>query len=121
MSRSFDLSKFNNFMIKQSIIFSFFPGIGWLIAMIAILAVPVIAIFQLIFAILKNKGKFNFPNIWRELTQPTDAWRANAKKAMAEDYTIDAINANDVIEVKQGYDNQAMEWKKVIPLTAELC
>ena len=44
--------------------------------------------------------------IWNELTQPTDAWRDNAKKAMAEDYTT---NANGVIEVKQGYDNQAVD------------
>ena len=50
--------------------------------------------------------------IWSELTQPTSIWRDNAKKAMAEDYTVN--NANNVIEVKQGYDNQAVdkEWKK---------
>jgi len=82
-------------------------GIGFLIAMIAILAVPIVAIFQLIFAIAKNKGKLNFSMIWSELTQPTSIWRDNAKKAMAEDYTVN--NANNVIEVKQGYDNQAVD------------
>jgi len=81
-------------------------GIGFLIAMIAILAVPIVAIFQLIFAIAKNKGKLNFSMIWSELTQPTSIWRDNAKKAMSEDYTV---NANNVIEVKQGYDNQAVD------------
>ena len=87
--------------------------------MIAILAVPIVAIFQLIFAIAKNKGKLNFSMIWSELTQPTSIWRDNAKKAMAEDYTVN--NANNVIEVKQGYDNQAVdkEWKKAILETAE--
>merc|ERR1712223_367161 len=81
-------------------------GIGFLIAMISILAVPIVAIFQLIFAIAKNKGKLNFSMIWSELTQPTSIWRDNAKKAMSEDYTV---NANNVIEVKQGYDNQAVD------------
>jgi len=81
-------------------------GIGFLIAMISILAVPIVAIFQFIFAIAKNKGKLNFSMIWSELTQPTSIWRDNAKKAMSEDYTV---NANNVIEVKQGYDNQAVD------------
>lgn len=81
-------------------------AVGWLIAMTAILAVPIVAIFQLIFAIVKNKGKLSFSMIWNELTQPTDVWRDNAKKAMAEGY---ATNGNDVIEVKQGYDNQAVD------------
>ena len=49
----------------------------------------------------------NFSMIWSELTQPTSIWRDNAKKAMAEDYTVN--NANNVIEVKQGYDNQAVD------------
>ena len=77
-------------------------GIGWLIAMTAILAVPVVAIYQLGNAFYKNKDDFHFPTIWTELTQPTETWRENAKKA----HLVEPINGNDV-EMKEGYDNPA--------------
>ena len=38
--------------------------------------------------------------IWTELTQPTETWRENAKKANL----VEPINGNNV-EVKEGYDN----------------
>jgi len=77
-------------------------GIGWLIAMTAILAVPVVAIYQLGNAFFKNKDDLHFPTIWTELTQPTETWRENAKKA----HLVEPINGNDV-EMKEGYDNPA--------------
>jgi len=77
-------------------------GIGWLIAMTAILAVPVVAIYQLGNAFYKNKDDFHFPAIWTELTQPTETWRENAKKANL----IEPVNGNDV-EMKEGFDNPA--------------
>jgi len=77
-------------------------GIGWLIALTAILAVPVVAIYQLGYAFYNNKDDFHFPTIWTELTQPTETWRENAKKADL----IEPVNGNN-IEMKEGFDNPA--------------
>ena len=84
-----------------------YPGwadsIGWLISMTVILAVPVVAIYQLGYVFYKNPTHdFHFPTIWTELTQPTETWRENAKKANL----IEPVNGNDV-EMKEGYDNPA--------------
>ena len=45
-----------------------------------------------------------FPTIWTELTQPTETWRENAKKAHLN---VEPINGNDKVEMKEGYDNPA--------------
>ena len=72
--------------------------------MTAILAVPVVAIYQLGNAFVKDKDDLHFPTIWTELTQPTETWRENAKKAHLN---VEPINGNDKVEMKEGYDNPA--------------
>ena len=53
-------------------------------------------------ALSKLRFWVHFPQIWTELTQPTETWRENAKKA----HMVEPINGNDV-EMKEGYDNPA--------------
>jgi len=62
-------------------------GIGWTIAMIHILAVPLVAIVKYILAIYQNSkaDKFNFSTdafgIFKDLIVPTETYGINAQKS----------------------------------------
>ena len=83
-----------------------YPGwandLGWAIAMIAICAVPFVALVQVCWALFKayqDKGNFtNFGEIMTKLTRHTDAWRQNE---------INAQNEVKAEENGNGYDNKA--------------
>jgi len=83
-----------------------YPGwandLGWAIAMIAICAVPFVALVQVCWALFKeyqDKRNFtNFGEIMTKLTRHTDAWRQNE---------INAQNEVKAEENGNGYDNKA--------------
>jgi solute carrier family 6 amino acid transporter-like protein 5/7/9/14 len=93
-------------------------ALGWLIAMIAILSVPVVAIVQIIHKLfVEHKDISNFrerlSRTFDELLHHTPEWRLNAERAsrrdnMALNGSATSNNGNIHPLQKNGFENQAM-------------
>lgn len=86
--------------------------IGMAIAMIAILAVPFMAIVQFLIGLLQEYKRPDFdlltdaPKVLYNLSQPTENWRTNAKANLES-----AANGKNNGNGEMGYDNQAVDTK----------
>ena len=84
----------------------FFTAVGWIIAMTAILAVPIVAFAQIGMNLYKarNNPEFNVCTeglrVTKELSQHTPEWRANAYKS------LNVQNQNGNISNEKGHDNK---------------
>jgi len=104
-------------------------GLGWLIAMIAILSVPFVAIYQIIYKMFvehKDIGNFGerLSQTFDDLLHHTPEWRRNAERAtrrdnMALNGTATSANGmnqlNGLSNGKNGFENQAMSNEERIP------
>ena len=93
-----------------------YPGwanaIGWIIAMTAILAVPIVAIFQLVhkffFEYADQSFREKLEHIRKDLLHHTPEWRRNANRARKRDGES-TVNGNSFKNGSGGIDNPAME------------
>jgi len=88
--------------------------IGMAIAMIAILAVPFMAVVQFLIGLLQEYKRPDFdlltdaPKVLYKLSQPTEDWRANAKANLESSNNKHNHNNGNG---EMGYENQAADTK----------